>query len=416
MLFWIIAIVLAAVSVVPLLAPLLRQGSVENDSESADIAIYRDQMAEVDRDLVRGVLSEDEADRTRTEIAHRLLSADKSRRHAAGQAPRSASIGLAAVTVALIGGGGIGGYVWLGAPGYPDLPLNARLAFSEEMRDSRVSQAEAEATVAAMRLEATGSAEPALPADLPAEYLATVAELREIVPQRPDDLRGWELLALHEARLGRFAEAARAQERVIALKGAAVTTDDITGLIDRLVAAADGFVSPEVDGLVSHLLDLDPANVAARYYTGLLYAQTDRPDIAFNVWREIVEGGGPGDVHAGLARSQIEETAFRAGIDYELPLVRGPSAADIAAAEDMSEEDRALMIRGMVEGLADRLATEGGTAQDWARLIGALGVLGEVDRASAIWSEARVVFAADEGAVAMLRDTALGAGVDVADE
>ena len=58
---------------------------------------------------------------------------------------------------------------------------------------------------------------------------------------------------------------------------------------------------------------------------------------------------------------------------------------------------RQAMIRGMVDGLAERLATEGGPAEDWARLIRALGVLGDTDRARAIWDEARTVFADTPG-------------------
>ena len=72
---------------------------------------------------------------------------------------------------------------------------------------------------------------------------------------------------------------------------------------------------------------------------------------------------------------------------------RGPSAADMQAAAEMSEEERQQMIGGMVEGLAARLAASGGPAQDWARLIGALGVLGQTDRARGIWAEARLAFA-----------------------
>jgi cytochrome c-type biogenesis protein CcmH len=87
-----------------------------------------------------------------------------------------------------------------------------------------------------------------------------------------------------------------------------------------------------------------------------------------------------------------------------MPERRGPSAADIAAASEMSAEDRAEMIRGMVNGLSDRLATDGGPPPDWARLITALGVLGETDRARAIAAEAREVFADDAGALAVIAD------------
>ena len=77
----------------------------------------------------------------------------------------------------------------------------------------------------------------------------------------------------------------------------------------------------------------------------------------------------------------------------------------------MTPEERQQMIRGMVEGLSQRLATEGGTAQEWARLIGAYGVLGETGKARQIWAEARETFAGRAQALEVLRAAAARAGV-----
>jgi cytochrome c-type biogenesis protein CcmH len=69
------------------------------------------------------------------------------------------------------------------------------------------------------------------------------------------------------------------------------------------------------------------------------------------------------------------------------------------------------MISGMVSGLADRLATEGGPANDWARLITAYGALGDIDNARMIWVEAQDVFGANADAMNVLRGAAQTAGV-----
>lgn len=410
MTFWIIAGLTASIVAATLLLPLLRRTG-DDGGTGGDIGIYRDQMSELDRDVARGVIDADEAERARTEIGRRLLAADKAARRAATEAPRGATLAVAGLSVLAIVGGGLFAYDRLGAPGYRDIPLAQRVEFSEQMRDSRVNQAEAERAVAARRLAETGQADPPVPPGLPQDYVNMVAELRELVPSRPEDVTGWELLATHEARLGRFGAAARAQERVIELKGRAVTVADKVALIDRLVAATEGFVSPEVDRIAGEILAQDAGNVAARYYTGLLYAQTDSPEIAFRIWRDIVEDAAPDDLHAGLARRQIEDVAFRAGLDYTLPDAPGPSAEDIAAAQDMAPEDRQQMIRGMVESLSSRLATEGGSAEEWARLITALGVLGDLEQAEAIWLEGREIFATDPASVEVLRGAAVRAGI-----
>ncbi|NBT52481.1 MAG: c-type cytochrome biogenesis protein CcmI, partial [Marivivens sp.] len=51
------------------------------------------------------------------------------------------------------------------------------------------------------------------------------------------------------------------------------------------------------------------------------------------------------------------------------------------------------------------------TPQEWAQLIRALGVLGDLDRATAIWGEAQQTFASDETAMSIIREAAVGAGV-----
>ena len=58
----------------------------------------------------------------------------------------------------------------------------------------------------------------------------------------------------------------------------------------------------------------------------------------------------------------------------------------------MTADERQEMISNMVESLANRLASEGGTSDEWARLIKALSVLGDSDRAKKIWAEALNIY------------------------
>jgi cytochrome c-type biogenesis protein CcmH len=83
-----------------------------------------------------------------------------------------------------------------------------------------------------------------------------------------------------------------------------------------------------------------------------------------------------------LIRRTIIDLAQIAGVTYDPPEVKGPSAEDMQSAAEMSAEERSAMIAAMVTGLADRLATEGGPAPDWAQLIVAYGVLGETQERS----------------------------------
>jgi cytochrome c-type biogenesis protein CcmH len=402
MLFWSISLILAAITTVFLALPLWR-GLWGSGEGRTDVAIYRDQLAEVARDLERGVLSEDEAERTRTEVARRILAADKAGSSASTTGPERTSRILAVVVVLVVGLGSVALYFSLGVPGYPDLPLAQRLAGAEEMRANRPSQLEGEEAAALLPKPDVGATE---------DYIAMVDQLRAIVMARPDDQQGWELLARHEASLANYAAAARAQSHLIELRGADTTTEDLVNLADMMVAATAGAVSPEAESVLREVLRRDPENLAALYYLGLLYAQTDRPDVAFRLWRVVVESGQTDAIHVQLARGQIEEAAFRAGIDdYALPTERGPNAAQMADAANMSEEDRTAMIEGMVAQLSARLASDGGTSDEWARLINAYGVLGQTERARAIYQEAELVFAGSTGDLAKIREAGAAAGV-----
>jgi len=89
----------------------------------------------------------------------------------------------------------------------------------------------------------------------------------------------------------------------------------------------------------------------------------------------------------------------------------GPNANDIAAASQMSEQDRNTMIRGMVERLADRLKQDADDVEGWQRLLRAYVVLNERDKAQAAAGEARRAFASDPGKLRQIEDTIKSLGL-----
>lgn len=405
--FWIAAGGMGLAVTALLLLALLRGRSGDTPAAAYDLRVYRDQLREVDRDLARGVIGSSDADRLRTEISRRVLDADRALQDGTADpaAPRGATLAMAVLVLAICVGA-VWGYLRLGAPGYPDLPIKARIAMAEELHRTRPDQATAEA-------EAQASA-PAAAAPDP-EYLALMEKLRAAVASRPDDLTGQELLARNEAALGNFAAARSAMTRVMELKGAAAGAEDHAGLAELQILAAGSYVSPEAEAELVRALQLDPTNPTATYYAGLMFLQTGRPDRAFNLWAPLLDRSHPDDPWYPPLMAQMERVAELAGAqNYSLPAAAalpGPSAADMAAAEDMSPEDRQQMIRDMVAQLNDRLATQGGTAEEWARLIGAYGVLAEADRAREIWAEAQTRFAGRPDDLAVIRAAATRAGI-----
>lgn len=406
MVFWIVcgglALVVAVLIGLALRAPA-RAGTVP--AAAYDLRVYRDQLKEVEKDLARGVVDEADADRVRAEISRRILAADAAMRteQVEADARRGAPLLMGAVLSVLLVGGSLWLYWQIGAPGYGDLALADRIALADDARKNRPDQAQAEASLPAY----------VAPPDISPDYVALVEQLRTAVESRPDDLQGHRLLVQNEANLGNFRAAAKAQGEVMRILADAATSADWGDYADMLVLAAGGYVSPEAEAALNEALARDPKNAPARYYTGLMLAQTGRPDQGFRIWDQLLREGPEDAPWIEPILAQIEGLARRAGVNYQLPeigggsgVARGPTAEDIEAAGDLSPTERLEMIEGMVQGLSDRLATEGGPVEDWAQLITALGVLGNTGAARAIYDNAVQVFAEDTRAL----DTLLRAG------
>lgn len=397
MMFWILAMLLLAVCVAALAAGLR---TVSRSGESPDVGVYRDQLRELDRDAERGVLAPEEAEAARTEVSRRLLAADR-----AGPTPMRGPghrwLGLALVAVPIIGIS-LATYLAIGAPGYPDLPLAGRIAQVEAARAARPSQDAAEAQ-ALDRIDTSD-----------AEVTAMATQLAKVLAERPDDLRGWKIAVQTQSRLGDLEAAWRSQARVIALLADAATAEDLSLQAELMVMAAGGYVSPEAEQVLDEAARRDPESGIARYYAGLMYAQQGRPDLAWGIWRGLIADSRPDSPWLDPIYAQIEAVSAAAGEPTplsELPQPRGPTAGAVAASGDMSPEDRVQMVQGMVDGLAARLADQGGPVEDWARLITSYGVLGRTEDAGSIYEEGKAVFADEPGALDTLARAAENAGL-----
>ena len=381
-----------------LLVQALRRATQVTD-DGASLKVYRDQLTEVDRDLARGLISAPEADRVRTEVSRRLLDADRAQQSApAGQTAQTYGPVVALIGVLLMAA--MGGYFWLGAPGYPDLPLAKRLAVAEQTYQTRPDQADAEA-----------AAPPETEADFDPEYKDLMTALREAVAQRPDDVQGLMLLSRNETLMGNFKAARVAQESLVAVLGDNATAADHLTLAQAMIASAGGYVSPQAEAHLIRTLELDPSNQLARYFSGLMFAQNGRPDRTFGLWEPLLAEGPPDAPWFEPVQTALPDVAERAGIKYRPVDAKGPNAADMAAAGEMTPQERQEMIKGMVAQLETRLTDEGGPLEEWLKLINAVSVLGEPDRAQAAVAGANAAFAGDAAALTAIADAAAAAGI-----
>jgi cytochrome c-type biogenesis protein CcmH len=310
--FWAAATALAVAVAAVLIAALRSAPSGASDNAGADLAVYKDQLAEIERDLARGTIGADEAGRLRAEIGKRVIEADRARQAGVVQTGTTRPAVIAGVILAVMLPGALAVYDWLGAPGYPDMALAPRLeALDAGIKARPVQEAE---------LQRLGKArDPALDARL-AEELVTISDP-----------------AVLEARFraafetGEAQAAVRVQERLLALRGASAGSNDHASLALALVAEAQGYVSPEAEAELRASLQADMGNELARYLVGEMFLQGGRYDQAFRFWRPLAEGGTPGSPWVTSIRERIGDVAQLAGIHYALPgrdVARGPAGDD----------------------------------------------------------------------------------------
>lgn len=330
--------------------------------EDGAIAILKDQLTEVASDRDRGLISGEEAIAAEAEIKRRLLAVAREDQQSTETASGRWAIAASAVFVPLIAGAL---YFQIGAPTVDSQPFAAR---GEEQ--------EAAAEVAG---------------------LAAQLKARLEDDENGGPTEGWVLLGQTYMGMGRFADAADAFAKVVERDDA--DTSLLSRYAEALIAAENGIVTPQAERLIEKALELDPTNPAAVFYKAqsleqggaliaarsLLLERLNSAD-GFYPWMEVFVasvnrlGEQTGD-------TPIDLTAFAPMLSG----ARGPNAADVAAAEEMSEEDRTAFIRSMVDGLAMRLEEDPSDLEGWLRLIRAYSVLGDSDALAAAQGRARAV-------------------------
>ncbi|MBY8975566.1 c-type cytochrome biogenesis protein CcmI [Rhodobacteraceae bacterium NNCM2] len=398
-----IAAAVALVTGLIIVLPLLRSTGDAPGRAELDTALYRDQLAEVDRDMERGTISPAEAEGARAEISRRLLTAAREAEIAetATRGPRMSSgmiAGLSLMAVPLVAAGL---YLANGLPNAPDMPFAERTPAQQQVagQPGRPSQTEAEA----MRPPSPA------PQAVDSEYAALVKRLEERLEGQPDDQRGLRLLATSYMRLERYGEAWRVFDRLIGLIGPSAEPDLYAQMAEGMVLSAGGYVSPEAEQILGMALERDPKNQVARYYAGLSLTQNGMIPQAIKVWQDLRAEAPPDApwlpwLDQMLAQALEFQSRGMANVEG-----RGPTEADIAAANEMSPEDRDLMVNEMVQRLDDRLRAEGGSAQEYAQLIASYATLEQPEKAMEALTLARANL--DGGDLAAVENHARTLGV-----
>ena len=359
---WFVLAGMAACAVLAAVWPLLRASSgAKADPAANEAAFYKAQLEEIRRDVERGLLPQGEAESARAEAARRLIAAASGPSQAPPPAGRRYRLAAAALIAVGLPAVAFPLYARLGQPTMPDEPLASRQIGPH-------NDGEIEAAVAAV-------------------------EKRLIA--KPDDGKGWAVIAPVYMRLERYSDAAHAYAEALRLLGEDPLRRSAYG--EALVAAAGGVVTDEARQQFDRALTEQPGQPQARFYLALATEQDGKKADAIRDYESLLADSPP-------------DAPWRSVVSARLAALKGgPAPATDAAA--IPEAQRP-MIEGMVSRLATRLASNGGSVDEWSRLIRAYAVLHEADKAKAALADAHKALASNANAVASLdalaRDLGLG--------
>jgi cytochrome c-type biogenesis protein CcmH len=366
MTLWFVFALMTAAAIFAVLLPLGLRGGAQ--AEGNEATVYKDQLGEIDRDLGADLIGAAEADAARIEISRRLLAVADQERNPPMQSNlklrRSAAVlalvGLPVVALAV--------YLPLGSPRLADFPL------AERARTPDAAQ--------------------------PLETL--VAQVEQHLEKNPTDGRGWAVLAPVLARLGRYDEAAKAFHSAISYAGD--NADRRADLGEAIAAAAGGVVTAEAKAEFERALAFDADQAKANYYLGLAAQQDGRSADAASIWRAMLAKAPANAPWRPMVQAALTRV--------NSPTVPALSDSAVAAANNMTGNDREAMIHGMVDRLATRLKQDGDDVDGWLRLVRAYMVLGDREKAKSAGADARHAVTKDAERLRQLNEGLKNLGLD----
>ncbi len=343
MMIWFLLVGLFLISLAMIFVPLwrYRDDGQEKYNTARNIAVYKAQLRELETDQNIGVLSTTEATAARLEIERRLLriAAD----HDLDNRPDTANLPpvLLMVIMTIIMLGSAAFYLTIGMPGMPDFALR-------DQKHSVTAQTE------------KNTASP--------EILSQVAQARAILQKEPHDINALRTLGQNYSALQMRAEAAQAYQRWYQLDPENISAAVIYG--ESLVMLSDGRVSPAALLVFNRARKIQPENPGIRHYLALARYQAGDVEEALADWQSLVRDSAPDAPWLGQIQSWVRQAQTDLGLPVTKTTAIAPALSDSQrkAIEEMSEQEQAEMIRGMVTRLARKMDENPENTEGWLRL------------------------------------------------
>ena len=290
-LFWVVCAVLILIALAFVLPPVLQrsgEADVKADDErrQANIAVYRDQLSELDADLRNGIVGEEQYAQDRDEIERRLLEdTAQARSKKTTSAPVNGRntayiLGLGIPFIAIIF------YVKIGEPNLIENPAPV-------------------GTPAA----ATSSSAP--PERSQEQIEANVAKLAEKLKSNPNDVQGWTMLARSYSSLEKFNDAANAYAKAVELSP---KDADLLAEYAFSTAMANGrSLQGKPMELINRALQVDPENAKVLQLAGSAAFEAKDYKKAVDYWQRVLKKVPPNSDVGQAITERINEAKTLAG-------------------------------------------------------------------------------------------------------
>ncbi len=284
--FWIVVAFLIVAALLFVVPPLFRrENAVEIERREINISIYKNQLTELEADLVAGSVSQEQYDNSCQEIERRLLEDAAVAESAASTSGKGLTIGTAVFSAVAVPVMAVWLYMDLGNPDALDPEKYAQqVVASDSPHGDETNMAE--------------------------QIEAMVSQLSQRLRQNPQDIEGWVMLARSFSVLGRYQEAVQAYEKAIQFVGedAAILAD----YADALAMANGGSLEGKALQLLKKSISIDPGNQKALWLIGS--ALFERGDFvgAAEHWTHLLGLFPPGSENATIMGERIAEArSFR---------------------------------------------------------------------------------------------------------
>ena len=382
MILWTILAALAVMATLALAFALIRFLDIGRSGPDVTQAL-KAQMAVIDAQISTGGIGAAEADALRVEVMRQLLSQEAPAAPRLKPLNKRVVLGLAVGLVAAVALAALALHAKVGPPASPAMT------------------------------QAPSSVHPG-----GGDIGQMIGQLEAKLKQSPNDAQGWGMLGWSYFQTGRFADAADAYGRAAALDPNDAESLSAEG--ESLVRASGSQVTPAALEAFHKAAAVDPGDPRARYFLAVAKDQQGDHKGAMDDWIALLRTAPQGAPWAAEVRAFVEGEARKRGEDISArlppadvgsaaasaPTTPGPDAAQVAAANGMSQADRQRMIAGMVDGLEARLKSNPKDMDGWISLMRARMVLGQTARAQSALHDADKAFAGSADDLSRLRQAA----------